>query len=416
MWVSNPTLAPVERPQQTPLAIQRVLPAIASGAVLNVVVAGALRSGAYELLVSGQRLTALSEHKLDIGGQYRLQVTGFDQSGHAILRPLPAPPSPLQAALQQRLTTQLEPSRLLHAIYTLMQSDTPLAQSREVAAFIGAFAQRRDVTNGDRLAGRMRDTGLFFESLLSQAKGISPSDLKGLLLKLSAFLSTKAQPGMGGTSTSIEEGDAPPSRQSLLAPSSRPAFTPLSANSLYQSVGAAPQRPFSFAGVHLVTEMLDLDSVTGLKRAVDGAISRIEAQQLLSLQAQHQQQTFLLFEIPVVDRDQLATWHMHIRDESRHDPNNAEEDDNKRWTVVLAVELPAIGPLSIRLNHGEEATEVTFYSERQAVCGAIDNILPQFTRRLEALGFNSVQLTCCCGKLPEAAEPDVPYPSLHAQA
>ena len=406
MWVSNPTLAPVERVQPAPIAIQRVLPAIAPGTALNVLVAGSLRSGAYELLVNGQRLTALSEHRLEVGGQYRLQVVGQDAAGQVILKPIPESVSQLQAAIQQRLTLQLEPTRLMQALLSLKNSESPLAPSKEVAAFLGAFAQRRDISRSQGLACRMAKSGLFFEHILARGRDTADADLKGLLLKLRAFLTNQAKQAGTGVPTVSEEGEAPSS--------AKPHSIPSSANALYRSVNMKEQRPFSFGSRSLLTEMLNLDTVSGLKRAVEGAISRLEAQQLLALQAQQQNHTYLLFELPVMDRERLANWHIHVRDEA--DKSATDGGEAKTWTVVLSVDLPVVGPLSIKLTHSNESTEVIFYSERQPVCGLISNIIPDFTERLSRLGFSGVALSSHFGRLPEDDEPAIGYPSLHAQA
>lgn len=427
MWVNSNTFTPVDRIPVTPQVVKRVLPSLSAGAVLNVLVAGESKSGAYQLIANGERLYALSQQKLDIGGTYQLQVSGFDKSGQLVMRVLTDAPPAIQGALQQRLTQQLEPGRLLQTLFTIIQTGSPLAQHPEFTNFLAALAQRRDISTGARLNERIKSSGLFFEHLL-QMSGDKPStDLKGALLVLREWLAARLkQPrsnGSGAVSIQNEEGDdgnyrllgAAPSSQPLLSkpPLPRPPTLLPLPNAAYANTQDATKRPFSFNSL-AAAETLDLTTIQGLKRAVDGAISRIEAQQLLSLQAQHQQQTFLLFEIPVVVRGQVSTWHFNIREEP--DEDSTADAQSKTWSVVLSVELPAVGPLSIHLTHSRQETTINFYSERRPVCGLIDSAIPGFVNRLENLGLDGVSLSSHLGKLPASQEPDIDYPSVHATA
>ncbi|MFT5605364.1 MAG: hypothetical protein ACI9G5_002334 [Paracoccaceae bacterium] len=420
MWVNNNTFTPVDRSQIiTGKAMQRVLPSLSVGAVLNVLVASQGKAGAYELLANGERLYALSQQKLDIGGTYRLQVSGFDKSGQLVMRVLSDAPSAIQSALQQRLASQIEPGRLLQAVFTLIQTGSQLAQHPEFANVVAAFSQRRDISSGARLNERVQSSGLFFEHLLHLSGDKPPADLKGALLVLREWLAVRLRQTSPNKSVAVslpsDDGDASVYR-SFVAPSpaKHPIPLPL-ASSAYTNAQSTDKRPFSFVPqATAVAEVLDLTTLQGLKHAVEGAISRIEAQQLLSLQAQHQQQTFLLFEIPVVVRDQLSTWHFNIREEPSKNENS--DDDSKSWTVVLSVELPVVGPLSIHLTHSEQATKITFYSERIPVCGLIDAAIPDFVERLERLGLAGVSLSSQLGKLPANQEPNIDYPSVHATA
>ncbi len=426
MWINTSTLTPLDRATiNPPPTVKRVLPSLAVGTVLKVLVAGEAKSGAYQLLANGERLSATSQQKLDVGGTYQLQVTGFDKSGQLVMRVMPETPTLIQSALEQRLSFQLEPARLLQVLFSLVQTGSPIAQHPELANLLSAFAQRRDISSGNRLSERIKNSGLFFEHLLQLSSDRPRSDLKGALLMLREWLATQIRKNSasGNATLSImsEEGDADSlnlrgaTASSAHSPLSKPP-SPLPAGSTaYANTQNADKRPFSFvSNASAAAEALDLTTIQGLKRAVDGAISRIEAQQLLSLQAQHQQQIFLLFEIPVVVREQLSTWHFNIREEL--DENGDDESQAKSWSVVLAVDLPAVGPLSILLTHSKEATSVTFYSERRPVCGLIDAAIPEFERRLEKLGLSGLSLSSQLGKLPASEEPNIEYPKVHATA
>lgn len=417
MWVNTNASTQVDRVQVAPAAVQRVLPSVSVGAVLNVLVARELQSGTYELLLGNQLLKASSSQSLAVGQRYNLQVAGFEKSGQVMLRPALELPSPLQAAIHQRLTAQMDPGRLLQALFTLVQTGAPLAQSSEMSSLVANFAKRRDITDPKRLTEKIQNSGLFSEHLAGTGGNKPAPDFKQALAQMSGWLAARAM--QKGAEMREKEGElrvsggAAPS--SSRAPYSTEPYvaTPQSASSVYRRVKSGDNRPFPFSFSSRMTETLDLESISGLKRAVDGAISRIEAQQLLLVQAQNQQQTSMLFDIPVMDRNQLSTWNFHIRDEANDLTDNERE---KVWTVVLAVDLPAVGPLSIQLRHSHGATGITFYSEHAPVCRLIDQAAENFTQRLADLGFSGVDVSSHLGNLPENQEPEITYPHLSEKA
>ncbi len=405
MWINTPALAPLGSAQQTPQLIKQVLPAVASGAVLNVLVSKQFQAGLYEILLNGQKMTARSQHFLEPGQNYRLQVSGFDSNGQMVLRSLPGQTHTQDSALQQRLATQVDPERLFQALHASVRAEGVLP--KEIAALAAAFVQRREITSAKRLVERIRQSGLFFERGVRSGSAL-PSDLKGILQKVSEWLGQQERQGLSDTGL-VRPGYTGSSTdgEGELAFSGRKPFT------TYATVSQEHKRPFSFKHSHSMMELSELTTITGLKKAVDGALARIESQQILAHQAQQQHQVYLLFELPVLDRDTLGIWRFYVRDEAKRNDSNEEE---KCWTIICSVNLVNVGPLAIRLTYAQETTSVTFYSESQQVCGLIDQTLPAFTDRLHGLGFTGVALATMLGRLPENEEPNIAYPSLYAQA
>ena len=344
-------------------------------------------------------------------------------------RPLPQPLSVLN-----QLAAQPEAGRSAPQLTQLVRS------------FVQQLPDPARVSNPQGLRQSLTDSGLFLEGKLARAAAAATAsssrgtgqpppptaqaavqgDLKAGLLQLAAGLRQAA--GTAGTARAPGAAAPPPPAgplpQGTPPPAAGPAATagrplPLpgldSLASLHPGKPPRPQPGIDSRSLKL--DLIQLLQRGGLQQQVESALSRIKLNQLASLPQERQQTPEWLVELPVRrGEDAIDVWGLRIR---REDGRGSEDDTGNRpgWTVMLAFDLPGLGPVQARVSlSGERDIRTQFLSEQGEPLRRLTEHLPRLRARLEQSGLVVNELEVRRGRLREPATPAPTGPILDDRA
>jgi hypothetical protein len=240
------------------------------------------------------------------------------------------------------------------------------------------LAARSDVTRGDGLQRALRDCGAFFESAIGRAGAealTTSGDLRIPLLRLAQTLRAALAAGE-------ETAGAPPAAATAL---------PAGSETLPQ-----PRAAPTVAGLPDVPAVLE-----ELLRDVEGTLARMQVQQVHARSSQEGAgAAFYLMELPVRSHDGVDLFHLRIARERAA----AGDTDSARWTVTLAFELEALGPVRVRVSLLRERVSAVFFAERQDTQTLIAAHLTALREKLAQAGLPIGHLESVRGR-PAAAPP-----------
>ena len=144
-----------------------------------------------------------------------------------------------------------------------------------------------------------------------------------------------------------------------------------------------------------------LDELLG---QVEGALARIQVQQLQTAATEQQNRPVWVMELPVRTEHGIDLFDIRIQ---RDTENHAEGDPNAPWTVSLAFDLEKLGAIRAQVSlYGEDKVSTVFWAEQKETSTYFNQHMDRLESRLKHVGLNVVKLDCRCGK------PDSPPPSL----
>lgn len=369
----QPPLAGVKQPIPASAAIVKV------GTVLDVVVFARLGNQQYDLRSNHLRLLASSEQALQTGTRQQLLITGIRPDGSVTARPVQVSSTfahELSPMILQRLGSATAPQNLVQLIQQLGQNPGSLGSL--YAQLVAILPKRQERMDAHSLRKWLvESSGLSSTATAGAPAGnAQKADLKTLLLTLmSENVSPRGIPE-AGAKVSLPPGYSAWSEEvTELFRLGSGASTSAQTGSLYQ--------------------------------ALQGALSRLESQQLLYLQAKHEGFFQLLFDIPVLGQDRDHVWQGCIQRDSDRDQSALKDAREERWSVCLSTELQGLGLIAIRLQYSMSETEIVFYSTQGNVCEQISPLLEPFSRRLQQLGLPLPRLSICHGRLPEQFQPQL---------
>lgn len=194
-------------------------------------------------------------------------------------------------------------------------------------------------------------------------------------------------------SAQSQPGASPPQAQTATAPSSpsQVVTTASRADLIHHAAGVsetpsgkrtprtsepASRAPSEPQGGQSAT--LDGREIRGLAKEVDGMIKQIVTSQLKALD-QPQGQLHWALEIPFRTPSGLVALETDIRRESSS--GNPEED---AWSMRLNLDLPHLGPLTIKLSLRSERLSASLQAERQLGAETLAENLPKLRTQLES--------------------------------
>ncbi|WP_158675253.1 flagellar hook-length control protein FliK [Thiohalobacter thiocyanaticus] len=172
-----------------------------------------------------------------------------------------------------------------------------------------------------------------------------------------------------------------------------------------------PPRPQAAIEGRLKLDLTQLLQRGGLLQQVESALSRVKLNQLASLPQERQQLPEWLVELPVRrGEDAIDVWSLRIRREGGRGGEDAT-GGRPGWTVLLAFDLPGLGPVQARVSlNGERDISTRFLSEQGEPLRRLTEHLPRLRARLEQSGLVVNELDVKRGRLrePPASAPTGP--------
>ncbi|MBI5460579.1 MAG: flagellar hook-length control protein FliK [Gammaproteobacteria bacterium] len=358
--------------------------------------------------------------------------------------------NPLQQALRDVLPRQ-QPLPLLFTALARLATPTPMPTAqrtpnlspeivRLAQELLAKLPDTARASTGDGLRQAIRDSGLFLESKLapstsSTAQAQTPttkpaelaSDFKANLLRLvqairdnaanSAPAAARANPlssaGLSAGAPATSALPTPPLPTALttaLAAATVAARLPASAaigpGTLDPGAplqrGLPPLPPVPLA--QLVKGQELAFSLNELQRFAEGALARVQLHQLSSLPQERAPLPEWLIELPIRRDNETDIWSLRIgRDAERE--RDAPVDADPVWSVMLAFDLPGIGPMQSRITLRGDRVTAQFFSRTQGVLPLVAEHLPLLQARLQQAGLRVEELTCHHGEIPKPKPP-----------
>ena len=142
-----------------------------------------------------------------------------------------------------------------------------------------------------------------------------------------------------------------------------------------------------------------------LQRQAEGALARVQLNQLSSLPQERQAGMEWLIELPVRREQETDIWNLRVSRDPERAPGQEPDETSAAWSVMLAFDLPGIGPMQTRVNLRGEQISAQFYSQTTGVLPLVMEHLPVLQARLRQAGLQVDDLSCHHGQIPTTAAP-----------
>ncbi len=276
----------------------------------------------------------------------------------------------LQAlALKSALPRQLPLDRILDNL-NRASNQPVVAQSAQlqdaIRRLFAGLPAPNEVKSGQHLSRIFRETGLLMESHLLRGN-ITSGDLKANLLRLLTQLHTILNLPAGQT----------PARDTGLPGSPLPRSLP----EVHQSSPDQLQRS-------LLRE---------LAVQTEGALARIQLNQLTSLPAGEREAQLWQFDLPLRQDDRMDVFRIRITKEEPCDTAS----DTPGWSLSIRFDLRPLGTIEVRLALAGTAVSTHFWAERDDTRARIEQQLPQLERAFARSGLSAARFTVHQGMPPE---------------
>ena len=354
--------------QVLPTASTPTARSLEPGQVLHALVTGAAAGNQVILRLGAMDLMARTELALTVGQALVLQVVkGGETPELRVLRP-PTDQELVAQALRATLPRQLPLTEILAGIADAWQraagESLPAPVARDIAALLRALSP--PPPDAVALRRAFAESGLLFEAKLARGQ-FDPADVKGILVRLLARLAD----------TRAHDGSLQPE--------------------VARQQGEGQTEPSTPATARLLSD---------IGRQVEGALARIQWEQLASLPTDGETRHVWHVELPLGDpgapRDSVS---LRFEHETGH--GRAEAQD--RWSVALQFSLEPIGPLHVRLTLADGAIASAFWAERQESVAIIQDHLPMLEAAFAAAGLHVGRLSAQGGRPPQPAA-EIPPP------
>lgn len=138
-----------------------------------------------------------------------------------------------------------------------------------------------------------------------------------------------------------------------------------------------------------------------LLQQVEGVLSRIQSQQLQSLQADQQGRQMWMMELPVKHKENIDLFDLRIQ---RDGKDKEQSEQEQSWSMTLAFDLEGLGPIRVQVGLIGEAITANFWAELPDTRRLFHEHIEHLRSRLNQSGLEVSELSCQCGVPPEPAE------------
>ena len=361
--------------------------ALKLGQVVDAVTLTNSNQGHVRLRIGGTVLNASTNVALHQNAHLSLEVAQIHPQ--LLLRIIPssietAAARPLQEAMISLLPQQGSIAPVLaELIHKAMISGKYLEQQSTrslINALINALPTRNTLLNAEGMRQAVLQSGLFLESILSKPRGNSRTgitrDIKAALLRLKHSIGLELMeaspddPVLNHPVPGLQSSVIPPRRKSLPIVQPRVTFS-------------------SFA------ENDDLeDGIRGLYSKIHSAIARLSLLQVNTAENFLRGEHLWQLEIPVKHSEAVEIISITIEKEHKEPLNK----DKNAWVVNLALELPRLGPVQVRISLYQQGISSCFWSESPETLYIIKGRFEQLRAKLEQQGLKTLALCCQQGK------------------
>ena len=376
------------------LALQHSPGPLKLGQVIDAVVLTNSNNGHVNLRIGNTVLNASTNIAFQQNTHLLLEVV--QQHPQLLLRLIPSMASsatmkPLQDAMLTLLPRQIGFAPSLAGLIRngLMDNSSPEhTQLRSVInALTNAIPGRNNLSNAEGVRQAMLQSGLFLEAMLARSLGRSRTDtsrdIKACLLRIQQGL----RQYLRNTGYDVRNHHIPladllntpiPPRNKALPP---------------------PQRRV------VLTSTPDTDDIDGiipdLVSRTKGAVARLGLHQIISAENFNNGEYMWQFEVPVKHTDAVEVVSITIEKEQK----NRVNEDSDTWVVNLALDLPRLGAVQIRISHFEQGVSTSFWTDSSSTRSVIEGQFEKLRSNLQQHGISTLSLCCQTGS-PAGTEPE----------
>ncbi len=357
--------------------------------------------GAMQLRIGVTRLTAQTTLSVKPGQPLLLQVEKTGELPELRVLTLPSQKALTAMALKSTLPRQQPLPRLFQALsQTLAKPDststplpTPVRQA--VEQLINQVVKLNDPQFKTVLSRALPMSGNQTESLLLQGK-VNSQDLKLNLMRLVGLVRSFINPSppmTGGQQSTPGTGTPPPGTPPQTLPQTIPQTNALT---VPQSPTPVPAQPPATAAEPNPTVKLLLD----LFKHLDGAVARIQTNQLHSLATEDSGRPIWQFELPVQQENGIDLFQFRITPDAHH----GRKELASGWRLTLHMNLSPLGPMKVQLHLVGERVSTVIWSENPETSQRVVNHLDTLRRGLEAAGLEVSKLAAYQGSAANEQE------------
>jgi hypothetical protein len=256
------------------------------------------------------------------------------------------------------------------------QANGPVtAISGQLQTILEDLATADDLTDPQRLASTLKQSGLWLEALFAQTIS-NPENAPDLSRDLKAQLLRLAEQIRSTLANTSPIADLLPPEGKASAPSGPAGLV---------DTPTSPDRRQDVSH-HTATQTTDTSAPSALARDVDGMLKQLISHQLQTLETSADQPRWIL-ELPFRTPTGLSALNADIQRENR---TGQPEDDI--WSMRIDLDLPRLGPLSINLSLRAGRLSAGLRSESQAVADMLRVHLADLRRQLEGRSIEVASL------------------------
>jgi hypothetical protein len=137
-----------------------------------------------------------------------------------------------------------------------------------------------------------------------------------------------------------------------------------------------------------------------LMRSSEGAIAKIQAQQLASLPQDDSTQQVWHFQLPIYHNDKVELLTFQIE----HEKKSCQEDTAVPWSITLQMNLSPLGPMRAQIRLKGQEVSTTFWAEEQDTLTLVNQNLPTLRGALERTGLKVAGLRVLHGMITPLEE------------
>ena len=142
------------------------------------------------------------------------------------------------------------------------------------------------------------------------------------------------------------------------------------------------------------------DEIRGLYSKIQSAIARLSLLQVNTAENFFRGEHMWQLEIPVKHTEAVEIISITIENEQKQ----PQHKDKNTWVVNLALDLPQLGPIQVRISLFKQGFSSCFWSESPKALRLIEGQFETLRTKLEQQGLKTLSLCCQQGK-PAATEP-----------
>ena len=373
------------------LSLQPLNRALKAGQFIDAVVVSSSHPGQVNLRIGDRVIAAATTVALKQNAHLLLEVV--QTKPQLLLRLIPSTADtpagkPLQQAMITLLPQQLglAPSLagLIHK--SLIESRSPAqAQLRSlINALADAIPGRDTLSRAEGLRQAIQQSGLFLEGLLARSRVRSRADMsrdiKACLIRtqhgLGRYLADNGSvPDSRAALSHLHDSTSPPRNRALPAPQHR---VPLGLSAGDSGIDG------------IIPELLN---------NAKAAVARLVLLQVVTAENFNNGELMWQLEVPVKHGDGIEVVSMTVEKERGDQPS----DESSRWVINLALDLPRLGPVTIRMSWFKQGISTCIFSDSASTRSTIEHELDTLRSKLAQHGVDSLNL-CCQQGTPAAVK------------